>query len=120
MKTPIKTMQDVAQVLNHIYSLGINFHPDDEFKDYVTSNNTPVFCNDACQIYDNAVSNCFEVCDRHNVCLYNLCFLFDGRHYDQVLCYEDDSKHTLAFKDSEPFTNSSDLGDGEYTAYYTI
>ena len=113
-------MQDVAEFINGIYKLGVNFHPDSNFADYINlDSHEQAFTDEACQVYDTALMKCLEVWMWHDISIYELCHLFDGSSYEQVLCYSEDKEWTLAFKDSKPFANSADLGDGVQTVYYT-
>lgn len=121
MNITINTMQDVAEFINGIYGLGINFHPDSNFADYIQlDSHEQAFTDEACQVYDTALMKCFEVCGWHGVSIYGLCLPFDRSSYEQVLCYLEDGKWTLAFKDSKPFANSEDFGDGMQTAYHEL
>lgn len=122
MKITINSMQDVAEFINGIYKLGVNFHPDSNFADYIQlDTHEQAFTDEACQVYDTALMRCFEVCDWpwNKVDIYELCLLFDGDSYEQVLCYPEDGKWTLAFKDSKPFANSESF-DGMHTAYHEL
>ena len=121
MNITINTIQDVAEFINGIYKLGVNFHPDSNFASYINlDTHEQAFTDEACQVYDTALMRCFEVCDWpwNRLDIYDLCLHFDGRGYEQVLCYHEDGKITLAFKDSKPFANSENFG--MHTAYYEL
>jgi len=121
MNIYINTMQDVAEFINGIYKLGVNFHPDSNFADYIAlDTHEQAFTDEACQVYDTALMKCIEVCLWHDVDIYEMCLLFDGNSFEQVLCYCEDDAYTLAFKDSKPFPFSQDLGDGMQTVYHEI
>lgn len=120
MNITINTIQDVAEFINGIYKLGVNFHPDSDFASYINlDTHEQAFTDEACQVYDTALMKCFEVCMWHDIDLHEMCLLFDGNGYEQVICYSEDTQWTLAFKDSKPFANSQDFGDGMQTVYHT-
>lgn len=123
MNIVINSMQDVAEFINGIYKLGVNFHPDSNFADYINPDtHDQAFTDEACQVYDTALMKCIEVCEWpwNKVDIYEMCLLFDGRGYERVLCYHEDESYTLAFKDSKPFAYSEDLGDGMETVYHQL
>lgn len=61
----ITTAEEVKDFFHHIvYDLDINFHPDDDFKDYVsyeTGERTMV--DKQAELYNRLMDEAFEVCD---------------------------------------------------------
>jgi hypothetical protein len=120
MNIVINSMQDVAEFINGIYKLGVNFHPDSNFADYINPDtHDQAFTDDACQVYDTALMKCIEVCEWSGVDIYEMCLLFDGDSYEHVLVHCLDDEYILAFKDSKPFADSEDFED-MYTACHTL
>ena len=60
----ITTVEDVKVFFRHIvYDLDINFHPDDDFKDYVNSTTGERSMDDKqAELYNRLMDEAFEVC----------------------------------------------------------
>ena len=60
----ITTAEEVKSFFRHIvYDLGINFHPDDDFKNYVNyETGKRTMNNDQAELYNRLMDESFEVC----------------------------------------------------------
>ncbi|MBO7610099.1 MAG: hypothetical protein J6S96_07865 [Muribaculaceae bacterium] len=73
--TQIKTIEDVEQFVKHIYDLGINFHPDDDFHDIINyETGKKSFYEADADLYNNLVDSCFSICKRENVDFYEIAY----------------------------------------------
>ena len=73
----IQTMQDVEQFLRYVIepnglALGMGFHPDDDFSDYMKENGEKMFSNDDAKILNIMTSKCFDICEKQNTDIYAL------------------------------------------------
>ena len=68
----ITTTEDVKEFFRHIvYDLDINFHPDDDFKDYVcVSTGDRTMDDDLAKLYNRLMGESFNVCgdDVYDIC----------------------------------------------------
>ena len=70
MKTfEIQTMQEVEQFLRYVIepnglALGMGFHPDDDFSDYMKENGEKVLPNDEVKALNEMTGKCFAICKR--------------------------------------------------------
>ena len=60
----ITSAEEVKSFFRHIvYDLGINFHPDDDFKDYVSNKaGERTMDNEQAELYNRLIDEAFEVC----------------------------------------------------------
>lgn len=76
MKTfEIQTIQDVEQFLRHViepngFALGMEFHPDDDFSDYMKENGEKVFSNNEAKALNEMTGKCFDICEKQNADIY--------------------------------------------------
>jgi hypothetical protein len=70
----LQTSQDVQRFFEYIiYDLGINFHVDTPFSDYVYNyNDKPCFTNKEALRLQIMMEKSFEICDIENVDIYEL------------------------------------------------
>ena len=61
----ITTVEEVKDFFRHIFfDLDINFHPDDDFKDYIDSTTGERSMDDEqAELYNRLMDEAFEVCD---------------------------------------------------------
>ena len=61
----ITTLEDVEDFFHHIvYDLDINFHPDDDFKDYVSyETGERTMDDEQAELYNRLMDEAFEVCE---------------------------------------------------------
>lgn len=86
MKTfEIQTMHDVEQFLQHVIepnglALGMGFHPDDDFSDYMKENGEKVFPNNEAKALNETTNKCFAICEKQNTDIYALALsIFNGQ-----------------------------------------
>lgn len=70
----IKTVEDVNLFFHHlIYDRKINFHPDDDFSDYIKNeDNFPAFSSEEVKIYNQLMDESFDVCEKSNIDIYGI------------------------------------------------
>ena len=87
-KPIIKTTEDVIAFFEILKSEGLNFHPDDNFADYIRfgskmgaydasgnyiqTSGTPFYTPAQAQIREEMLNTCFEVCDKQGEDIYFL------------------------------------------------
>ena len=52
----------------------ISFHPDDNFTDYVYSNNVRIFSDEDAALYNRLMDESFDVCKKADIDIYNLAY----------------------------------------------
>lgn len=76
MKTfEIQTMQDVEQFLRYVIepnglALGMGFHPDDDFSDYMKENGEKVFSENEAKALNETTNKCIAICKKQNADIY--------------------------------------------------
>ena len=64
----ITTVEEVKDFFRHIvYDLEINFHPDDDFKDYVDHDGNRTMDDEQAELYNRLMDEAFEACDDEEV-----------------------------------------------------
>ena len=65
----ITTVEEIKDFFHHIvYDLGINFHPDDDFKDYVSyETGERTMDDEQAELYNRLMDEAFEVCDNDQI-----------------------------------------------------
>jgi hypothetical protein len=73
MITSINSISDVEQFAKHLVQVEkLSFHPDDDFKDYVTNSNQPFYTTQEAELRNKLMNDCFEVCEREKVDVYRV------------------------------------------------
>lgn len=73
MITKIKTINDVKAFATHLVQVEkLSFHPDDDFKDYITSDMKSFYSEQEAEFRNKLMTDCFEVCNNKNVEIYKL------------------------------------------------
>ena len=72
--THIRTEKDVKAFFHHLVDeRKVNFHPDDDFADYISiDDKTPPFSNDEVSLYNRLMDECLGVCEKDVVDIYQL------------------------------------------------
>ena len=71
MITTINTISDVEQFAKQlVQGEKLSFHPDDDFKDYVTNSNQPFYTTQEAELRNKLMNDCFEVCEREKIDVY--------------------------------------------------
>jgi hypothetical protein len=69
----INTISDVEQFAKHLVQVEkLSFHPDDDFKDYLTNSNQPFYTTQEAELRNKLMNDCFEVCEREKVDVYGV------------------------------------------------
>lgn len=73
----IQTMQGVEQFLRHVIepnglALGMGFHPDNDFADYIKEDGEKAFSSDEAKTLNEMTSKCFDICEKQNADIYAL------------------------------------------------
>ena len=60
----ITTVEEVKEFFRHIvYDLDINFHPDDDFRDYVDRDGNRTMDDAQAELYNRLMDEAFDACD---------------------------------------------------------
>lgn len=70
----IESVEDVKAFFHHIVDeRKVNFHPDDDFADYISyENNTPSFTEEEVSVYNRLMEESFAVCEKAEVDIYGI------------------------------------------------
>ena len=70
----ITSVKNVESFFHHLVDdRKVNFHPDDDFADYISiDGKTPSFTNDEVSLYNRLMDECFGVCKKDGVDIYEL------------------------------------------------
>lgn len=70
----VNSIDDVRAVVRFfIYMLDLDFHPDNNFADYIDKKDTPMFSEYSSIHGNELIKRLFEVCKVHQVDLYEIC-----------------------------------------------
>ena len=68
----IESLEDVAVFSKELILEGTNFHPDDDFANYINiDTNQPAYTPEASELRNKLVNQCFDVCEKENVDIYD-------------------------------------------------
>jgi hypothetical protein len=69
----INTISDVEQFAKHLVQFEkLSFHPDDDFRDYVTNANQPFYTKQEAELRNKLMNECFDVCEKEKVDFYGV------------------------------------------------
>lgn len=90
MKTKIQNIGDVEEFFTHLLDLeSLNFHPDNDFKDYIcregANANSPSYTQEEAELRNDMLAQCFEVCERAGVDIYDIGFQLLYERLTEVL-----------------------------------
>ncbi|MEO7214547.1 MAG: hypothetical protein ABIX36_17205 [Mucilaginibacter sp.] len=69
----INTINDVNIFAKDLIAEGLNFHPDENFRNYVNlETGEDTYTVEEADIRNKLMTRCFEVCDREHIDIYNL------------------------------------------------
>ena len=73
-KTHITSVSDVKAFFHHLVDeRKLNFHPDDDFADYISlDDKTPTFTDDEVILYNRLMEESFDACEAAGVDIYEL------------------------------------------------
>ncbi len=73
MISQIKNPYDVEAFVVQLVSEGLNYHPDDDFENYINlKTDEPSYTPEEAQKRNELNQQCFEVCEKFNIDLYDL------------------------------------------------
>src|SRR3954467_14025285 len=73
MITEINTPEDINIFAKDLIDEGLNFHPDEDFRNYVNlETGEDTYTVEEAEIRNKLMARCFEVCDRENIDIYNV------------------------------------------------
>lgn len=72
----IKSVEDVKTFFHHLVDeRKLNFHPDDDFVDYVSyEEKTPTFTKEEVEVYNQLMEESFSACDVAGIDIYEIGF----------------------------------------------
>lgn len=70
----ILSVDDVKLFFHHLINeRKVNFHPDDDFANYVSlKDHTPTFSDEEVKIYNRLMDESFEVCEKASIDIYSI------------------------------------------------
>ena len=73
-QTTITSVEEVKDFFSYlVFERHCNFHPDDDFTEYVfKSDNTPMFNSNEVILFNRLMDECFTVCDKQGISIYDL------------------------------------------------
>jgi hypothetical protein len=73
MEKNLQTIEDVQKFLNDCVNyLGLAFHPDTDFFDYVFANGEKIFYLQLANRYNDLMLQAFDICDELDVDIYEM------------------------------------------------
>ncbi|PBI83548.1 hypothetical protein BSF41_45340 [Flavobacterium sp. ACN2] len=73
MIAKINTLEDVHIFAEQLIGEGLNFHPDDDFNDYVNLvTNKASYNKIEADVRNKLMDECFEICKKNNIDIYKL------------------------------------------------
>lgn len=72
----IRSVEDVKAFFHYLVDeRKVNFHPDDDFADYICNDDkTPSFTKEEVMMYNRLMEESFDVCEKTNVDVYEIGF----------------------------------------------
>ena len=72
----IRTVEDVKAFFHHLVDeRKLNFHPDDNFADYISyEDKTPSFSEEEVSVYNRLMEESFDVCEKTDADVYEIGF----------------------------------------------
>ena len=68
----INTSNDVVAFAKQLINEGVNFHPDDDFKNYINlETDEPTYSNEEAELRNELMNQCFAVCEKNGVDIYD-------------------------------------------------
>ena len=73
MVTTIQNISDVEAFAHYLVNEEkLSFHPDDDFNDYTKCDGKPYYSESEAELRNKLMDDCFEVCIRSNVEIYEI------------------------------------------------
>ena len=68
----MQTAKDVVAFAKKLIKEGVNFHPDDDFKNHINFETTqPTYSNEEAELRNELMNQRFPVCEKNGVDIYN-------------------------------------------------
>ena len=95
MNTKIQNIGDVEEFFTHLMDVELlNFHPDDDFKDYICMEGanamSPSYTPGEAELRNDMLAQCFAVCERAGVDIYNVGFNLVYGRLKRALNFEEE------------------------------
>ena len=76
IESHINSVKDVEAFFHHLVDdRKVNFHPDDDFADYITIvDKTSLFTNEEVSLYNRLMDECFDACETAGEDIYGIGF----------------------------------------------
>ena len=72
MLKQIKTTKNLVEFARQLVKEGVNFHPDDDFSDYINlETQEPTYTKDEADFRNELMNQCFTVCEKNGVDIYD-------------------------------------------------
>lgn len=73
MITKIKNINDIKAFAKHLVEIEkLSFHPDDDFNEYITSEQQPFYSKSEAELCNKLMNDCFKVCNKNNLEIYEI------------------------------------------------
>ena len=74
MDSHIKSTEEVKTFFHHlVYERHVNFHPDEDFKNYICyEDKKPTFTTDEVEVYNRLMDESFDVCSKEKIDIYQI------------------------------------------------
>lgn len=73
MIAKINNLDDVSTFVLQLLAEGLNYHPDDDFNNYINlDTHEPSYIPEEAQIRNDLNDQCFEICEKYNADIYNI------------------------------------------------
>ena len=77
----INNTKDVESFLHYLVNpqglnLGMSFHPDDAFENYINHKGERVFTNEEATMLNQAMLECFHMCERNQTDIYEIAYIY--------------------------------------------
>jgi len=75
MISRVSSISDVKELTWLFVGEGVNFHPDDDFRNYVRDSKgiiEPLYSDEEAELRNLLVNKCFEVCSKYGVDIYDV------------------------------------------------
>lgn len=70
----IKTVEDVKTFFNKLLAEELNFHPDDDFANYINyETKVPTYTEEEAVLRNRLLTQSFEICEREATDIYEVC-----------------------------------------------
>ena len=72
MMTRINNSEDVIAFAKQLVNEGVNFHPDEDFKNYInTETSEPTYSEEEAELRNNLMTQCFVTCKENGIDVYD-------------------------------------------------